>query len=147
MVLTDEISTEFFKYMNLLMAEVYKVFFQKKLPRVLPLMKESLQFSLDMKIGDWFQLEERTIIRVYGFIHDPYILPTFLTPKVFDLELIRKKLIVENEHFISFKKASEIKFPWVIGPFIIKNKAALHVVESILQEMDFKIDFAVNYDP
>ena len=106
MVLTDEINRKFFKYMNLLMAEVYKVFFQNKLPRVLPLMKEALQFSPDKKIGDWFLLEEHTIIRAHGFIHEPYNLPYFLTPRVFTLELIKQiKLIVENEHFISFKKA------------------------------------------
>ena len=93
------------------MAEVYKVFFQNKLHSVLPIMKESLQFSPDKRIGDWFLLEEHTIIRVYGFTHEPYILPAFLTPIIFPLDLIRKKLIVENEHFINFRKASEIKFP------------------------------------
>ena len=52
MVLTTEISSNFFKYMNLLMEEVYRVFFQNNLPRVLPQMKEALQFSPDRKIGD-----------------------------------------------------------------------------------------------
>ena len=51
---------------------------------------------------------------------------------------------MENEHFSSFKKDFEIKFPWVVGPFIIKNKVALPVVESLLQEMNFKKAFAVN---
>ena len=91
-------------------------------------MKEFLQFSPDKRIGDWFLLEEHTIIRVYGFTHEPYILPAFLTPRIFALELIRHNLIVENEHFINFRKASEIKFPWVVGPFIIKIKAAFPVI-------------------
>ena len=73
-------------------------------------------------------LEEVTVIRVYVFTHEPYILPAFLTPMIFALELIRQKLIIENEHFINFRKASEIKFPWVVGPFIIKRKVALPVV-------------------
>ena len=81
------------------------------------------------------------------FYHEPYILLVFLTPRVISLEFITRKLIVENEHFISFKKAYEIKFPWEVGPFIIKNKAALPVVESLLQEMNFNKAFAVNYDP
>ena len=34
MVLTDEISSNCFKYMNLLLAEVYKVFFKNKLPLI-----------------------------------------------------------------------------------------------------------------
>ena len=71
----------------------------------------------------------------------------FITPRVFSLDLVRQKLIVENEHFISFKKSLEIKFPWVIGPFIIKNKVALPVVESLLKGMDSKASFRVNYDP
>ena len=48
---------------------------------------------------------------------------------------------------MSFKKDLEIKFTWVIGPFMIKNKVALPIVESLLQEMDFKTIFVVNYDP
>ena len=100
----------------------------------LPIMKESLQFTPDRKIGDWFLLEEHKIIRVYGFFHDPYILPSFLTPRIFSLELVMQKLIVENEHFSSFRKASEIKFPWVIGPFIIKKKNALPVIQSLLKK-------------
>ena len=115
-----EISNEFFKYMNLLMAEVYEVLFQNKLPRVLPEMQEALQFAPDRRIGDLFLLEEHTIIRVYGFTHEPYIFPAFLTPRVFSFEFIRNKLIVENENFINFKKAYDIKLPWVVGSFIIK---------------------------
>ena len=110
-------------------------------------MKEALQFSLDRKIGDWFLLKEYTIIRVYGFTHEPYIMLSFLTPTLFYLDLVKAKLIVGNEHFISFKKASEIKFPYVIGPIIIKNKAALPVVDILLREIDFKIDFAMKFDP
>ena len=82
MVLTDEINNNFFKNMDFLMSEVYKVFFQDKLPRVLPIMKEALQVSPYRKIGDWLLLEENTIIRVYGFIHEPYVLPSFLTPRI-----------------------------------------------------------------
>ena len=96
-------------------------------------MEEALQFAPNRKTGEWFLLEEHTIIRVYGFSHEPYILPTFLTPRVFSLEFIRHNLIVENENFVSFKKASKVKFPWVVGPFIIKNKVALPVVEGLLE--------------
>ena len=110
------------------MAEVYKVFFQNRLPRVFPIMKKSFQFTPDKRIGDWFLLEEHTIIRVYGFSHEPYILLAFLTPRIFALELIIQKLMVENEHFISFRKASKIKFPWVVGPFIIKSKSPLAMI-------------------
>ena len=44
---------------------------------------------------------------------------------------------MENEHFLNFKKASEIKFPLKIGPFIVKNKFSLPVIEGLLQDMNF----------
>ena len=118
MVLTYEMIRNFGKYMNLLLSEVYQSFFKHKLPRVLPLMKELLQFSPEKIIGDWFQMEEGAIIILY---HTVWIC----------LELIRKNLIFENEHFINFKKSYVIKFPWVVGPFIIKSKYDFPVVESL----------------
>ena len=54
-------------------------------------MNESLQFAPDKNIGDWFVMEEHKIIRVYGFTHEPYILPAFLTPRIFTLEFVRQK--------------------------------------------------------
>ena len=59
--------------MNLLIVKVYKVRFQNKSSRVLPIMKEALQLAIDKRIGDWFLMEEHTIIRVDGFTHEPYI--------------------------------------------------------------------------
>ena len=121
--------------------------FQSKFPRVLPKMEEMLQFAPNKKVGDWFFLKRHTIIRFYGFSHEQYILPTFLTPKILSLEFIRKKLIVENQHFIKFKKAFKIKFPLKVGPFIIKNKFALCMIEGLLQDMNFMKATKVNYDP
>ena len=62
------------------------------------------------------------------------------------MELIRHKLIVETEHFLNFKKSSEIRFPWVVGAFIIKNIASLSMIERFLREMGFLIEDAMNYD-
>ena len=129
------------------MSKVYKLFFQQNLRKVLPIMKYMLQFSLEKRIRDWFLLEEGTVIRVYGFVYQPYILPPFLTPKIFSLELIRKNLIMENEQFINFKKSYEIKFPWVVGPFIIKIKVYFPLVENFLMDMIFQTVTTVNYDP
>ena len=66
---------------------------------------------------------------------------------MFSLELVRQKLIVENGHFINFKKYSEIKFPWAIGPFIIKNRSALPRIEILLREMGFQTKVSINYGP
>ena len=119
------------------MSEVYKVMFQEKFPRVLLEMEEFIQFILGRRIGYWFILKEHTIIRFYGFIHEPYIFPAFLTPRIFSLEFIRKNIIVENEDFLRTRNSSKIKFPLKVGPFIIKNKASLPVVEGLLQDMNF----------
>ena len=54
MIFTDDINRIFFKYMNFLVDELYKVFFQNKFPRVSPVMKELLQFSPEKRIGDRF---------------------------------------------------------------------------------------------
>ena len=110
MVLTEEMNRDYSKFMNFLMSEVYNALFQKMLPGVLPQMMEMLQFSPEKRIGDWFLFEQGIVIRLYGFVHQSYMLPTFFTVRVFALELIRKKLIVENKHFLNFKKSPEIKF-------------------------------------
>ena len=83
-------------------------------------------------------MEEGIVIRVHGFFHSPYGLPASVTPKIFALDFIRKNLIVDNEHFINFKKSPKIKFPWVVGPFTIKTKDSLPVVEKLPKEMKFQ---------
>ena len=41
----------------------------------------------------------------------------------------------------------EIIFPWDVGPFIIKNKYFLPLIEILLREMGFLNKAAINYDP
>lgn len=55
-----------------------------------------LQLSTDMRIGDWFLLQFYTIIHVYGFEGEPYMLLGFLTNRIFTLEYIREIFI--NDH-------------------------------------------------
>ena len=85
--------------------------------------------------------------RLYGFVHPPYMFPDFLTPRVFSMEFIRQNLIVEIEHFLNSKKSTKIKYPWDVGPFVIKNKDYLPIIEGLLREMRFRIEPTVNYDP
>ena len=133
--------------MNFTMAVIYRMMFQNKMPKVFLEMEQMLQFDPHRKVGDWFLLKEHTIIRVYGFVHEPYILPAFLTTRIFSLYFITRKLTVENELFINFKKAFEIKFPLKVVPFIIKNKDSLPMIEGILKDMNFMKATKVNYDP
>ena len=95
-------------------------------------MRQMLQLSKVKKIGDWFLSKFGTTIRMYGFVHLPYILPAFLTPKVFFLELIWQKLMVEEEHFLNFKKSSNLIFPWKLGPYTVRNRVALPLVSNLL---------------
>ena len=95
MVITTEMATDYYKFMNQLMDEIYEIFFQERFPRVLLEMRKMLQMTNSKNMGDWFLIEFGTTIRLYGFVHPPYILLAFLTPRVFSLELIRQKLIVE----------------------------------------------------
>ena len=98
-------------------------------------------------IGDWFLYKYFIVLRVYGFIREPYRLPAFLTPRIFALEYMRQTLHVEEEHFGAFKMSSNIKFPLKVGSFIFKNKGALVIVEKLLENMDFQKEQKVNYDP
>ena len=88
-----------------------------------------------------------TIIRLYSFVHQPYILPTFLAVRVFSLELIRKRLIVEEEHFLNSRKSSNLIFPLEVGPYKVRSKASLPLVGNLLKGMEFSLEQAKNYDP
>ena len=52
LAITAEMATDHCKFMNQMMAEIYEVFFQERLPRVFPEMRKMLQFSKSKKIGD-----------------------------------------------------------------------------------------------
>ena len=67
MVMTEDMHRDYCKFMNAIMATVYEVLFQKRLPRVLPEIKSMLQLSLERRVGDWFLSEDTIVIRVYGF--------------------------------------------------------------------------------
>ena len=66
---------------------------------------------------------------------------------MFALELIRQRLTAEEEHLLRFKKPSEVKFPWTVGPITIKNKSSLPMIENLLREMGFSMEAVVNYNP
>ena len=78
-----------FEFVNTIMAEIYKLLFDDVLPRVLENMRLMLHYSLEDKIGDWFLYKEFTVLRIYGFTGEPYMLLAFLTPRIFALEFMR----------------------------------------------------------
>ena len=110
-------------------------------------MSQMLQLSKGRRIGVWFLSEFGTTIRLYSFVHFPYILPAFLTPRIFYLELIQQKLMVEEEHFLNFKNCLNLVFPWRLGPYTVRNRATLPLVSKFLKDMGFPQDQAIKYDP
>ena len=140
-------ATDYCKFMNQLMVEIYEVFFQKRLLRVFLEMRQMLQLSKIKMIGDWFLSYFGTTIRLYGFVHLSYIFLAFLAPSIFCSKLIWKKIMVEEEHFLNFKKSSNLVFPWKLGPYTVKNRATLPLVSNSLRGMEFPQDQAINYDP
>ena len=87
--------------------------------------------SPNVKIGDWYLFEKHTMIIIYGFEEEPYLLPTFLTPRLYSLEYIRRRISVDLFHFVSDNKTSNFKFQQNIGPFVVKNRSDLKVINEI----------------
>ena len=52
-----------------------------------------------------------------------------------------------RREFWSIQESSNVKFPLKVGPFSLKNKSALLVIERLLKVMDFQKEQRINYDP
>jgi hypothetical protein len=128
------------------MSKAYQIIFNVKLPKVIEDMRIHLQNPED-RVGDWTLFINSTVIWVYGFHEFNYLLPIFLTPKIFALEFIRQRIIFETKNFIKYRSASNIKFPFVIVPFIVKSKTCLAQVEAKLKALVFAQILGKNYDP
>jgi hypothetical protein len=124
-------------FINKIMSRMYSLIFGSNLPRVLEEMKSCLQPNPESRIGDWMLFIQSMTIWVYGYQEGPHILPVFLTPGIFALEFIRQRIISENEHFLKAHKASNVKFPFIVGPFVVKNKSYLPQIQSKLNEFGF----------
>jgi hypothetical protein len=112
-------------FINKIMSRFYSLIFSMGLPRVLEEMKISLQPNTENKVGYWMLFMHSTIIWVYGYQEGPYLLPIFLTPILFYLDFIRQRIISETEHFLKMHKESNLKFPFIIGPFVVKTRSCL----------------------
>ena len=53
-VITDDMTKDYCKFMNILMAEIYNLFFQERFPKVFPEMRQILQLSPSKRMGDSF---------------------------------------------------------------------------------------------
>ena len=109
-------------------------------------MKALLQGPVEL-IGDWFCFVDYTLIRVYGFEGEPFRIPKFTSRRLFSLEFLRQRLIVENDNFIKHKKVSSLKFLFTLEPFVVKSVLVANIIDQILRSMGFEIDKSLIYDP
>ena len=83
-------------------------------------------------MGDWILYKEYTIIRMHGSKKIPYKLHKFLTPRIFTLEILRQRLDSDYVHFTSRNQDGTFKLPLIVGPFIVKIKNAVKLIEDIM---------------
>ena len=74
------------------------------------------------------------IIGVYGFEGEPYKLPKFTTRRLFALEFLRQRLIVENDNFLKYKKASSMKFNFTLETFVIRSVYVITLCRSYFEK-------------
>ena len=135
-----------FEFTNKIMEKVYQLFYDTELPRISEEMMNKMQLST-YPTDDWFFFKNHIIIKIYGFTEAPYIFPAFQTSKVFAIEYIRKRLFTEKEQILKDKNGCNIKFHYVVGPFVIKSSLALPLVEKMLESMKFQKAQKANFDP
>jgi hypothetical protein len=123
-------------FINKVMSKAYQMIFNVKLPRFIEEMRIHLQNPED-RIGDWTLFINSTVIWVYVFHEFHYLFPIFFTPTIFSLEFLRQKIISETENLIKYHRARNIKFSFVIGPFIAKFRTCLAQVEAKLKALFF----------
>jgi hypothetical protein len=134
-------------FINKIMSRVYNLIFNTGLPRVLKDMKIYLQPNPENIVGDWMLFMHSTVIWVYGCQEAPHLLPVFLTPRLFFLEFMRQRIISETKHFLKMHKASNLKFPFIINPFVVKTRSFLHQIQANLKEFGFAQLQGRKYDP
>jgi hypothetical protein len=122
-------------FINNIMSRVHSLIFGTDLPRVQEEMKRFLQPNPESRVGDWMLFIQYIVIWVYGYQEGPYLLPVFLTPKVLSLEFIIQRIISEIEHFLKTHKASNLKFPFMVGPFVVKTRSCLPHIQAKLSDL------------
>ena len=93
------VAENFSLFVNTFSTKVCTLLFEVTCPRVTSTLQECLHPPIEDWIGDWFLSENYIVIRVYGFDRPPYRLPTFLTPKIFAMEVIRQRFHADLQHF------------------------------------------------
>jgi hypothetical protein len=127
----------FSKFLNEFVSQVYLFIYEANSPRISIELQNYLHPPSEDCIGDWILFKYYIIIRVYGSEEKPYRLPVFLTPRICALEVLRQRLHLDDLHFASKKQVSTFKVPIIIGPFTMRNKAAVKLIDDIMACLAF----------
>lgn len=95
----------FLHFVDKFISQVNLLIHEEQFSRVCQELQECLHVAIETYVGDWILYKDYTIIRVYGSEISPYKLPTFLTPIIFVLEILRK---IFNSDYIHFSKQNQL---------------------------------------
>jgi hypothetical protein len=129
------------------MSKSYHIIYNEVPPRIFPKCKKLLQLSPDKRVGDWYIFENFTETRVYGSELQPFLLLTFLTPRIFALEFIRQRLNYDYIHFVSRKYKANFKLNKDIGHVIVNARSTMQVATNLVSAMGFPQGEPWKYDP
>jgi hypothetical protein len=138
MIKKKSLNVEFSQYVDQFMSKSYQIIYNEVPPRIFPQCKKLLQLSPDKRVGDWYIFEHHTEIRIYGCQLCPFLLPVFLTPRIFSLEYVRKRLNSDEIHFVPNKYKVTFKLKKEVGPFIVNTRSTLQVTTKLLSTLGFQ---------
>ena len=137
----------FSKFVNEFASWVYLLIYEANYPRIHQQLQNCLHPPNEDHIWDWFLFQDYTIIWVYGLEEKPYRLPIFLIPHIFGLEVFRKRLHLDELHFSNKKHTSRFKVPITIGPFTVRNKVVVELIDDIMACYGFLEESSFQYGP
>ena len=140
-------SQGFSNFVNEFASRVYYFIYEANYPRVPQQFQNYLYPPTKDQIGDLLLFPKYTVLRVYGSEHQPYMLPSLLTPRIFSLEVLMQILHSYELHFSSKKHTSTFKVPITVGPFTVKNRVAIELIDDMMACFCFSQDFYCQYDP
>ena len=85
-------------------------------------------------------------MRIYEAEVNPYRLPIYLTPRIFTFVVLRQRFNSNFIHFSSKNQVASFKLPVTIGPFTVKNKVVVQLIDEIMACYEFEEDQSCQYD-
>ena len=137
----------FLSFVEKFIAQLYLLIHEEQFPCVCQESQECLHMAIETHVRDWILYRDYTIISVYGSKINPSILPTFLTPRIFALDILRKSFDYDYLHFSKKNHVAYFKLPITTGPFTTKNRSEVQLIEDMLTYFIFEIDGSCQYDP